>query len=72
MKRFYINCYTSQDKQFQVNTYCTSNVEKVKECVSSLLSYSEHGLCRIEILDATKTLPLLTMAPWDLDAHPAR
>lgn len=66
MRRFYINCYVPSENQFPVNTYCTDHVEKVQECVRDLLG-RQSGITRVEIIDSTSALPLLGMAPWDLD-----
>lgn len=67
MKRYQINVYVANDSQFPVNTYVTDSSETASICVAQLLTNSTSGLSRIEILDSTKTLPLLVMAPHDLD-----
>jgi hypothetical protein len=67
MKRYQINVYVPNDSKFPVNTYVTGSSETASICVARLLTNSNSGLSRIEILDTRQTLPLLVMSPQDLD-----
>jgi hypothetical protein len=66
-KRYQINVYVAKHPESPVNTYVTNSGETASVCVAKLLANPTAGLSRVEIRDSTQTLPLLAMAPQDLD-----
>lgn len=66
MKRYQINVFVA-GTDFPVATYVTDSSEAASTCIVNLLANSNAGFSRVEILDSTQALPLLAMAPQDLD-----
>lgn len=66
MKRYHIHVFVP-GHAVPVNTYVTDSVETVCVTFAKLMTNQNSGLARIEVQDATKSLPLLVMSPYDLD-----
>lgn len=67
LKRYQINVFVAEHPEFPVNTYVSNSSKTVATCVEQLLDNPQAGLSRVEVRDATRTTPLLVMAPRDLD-----